>query len=123
MKKKTVLIVEDCPILGWDLKWYLSEIEWTVILATSADKTLQLCEQHIPDLILLHCRCRKGQEDILLAKQIRRGLGLPIIFLTTHPFHFFDTQPDFYPGHDILYKPFNRWQLRKMMKEAERYAG
>ena len=117
---KIAVLAEHCPIVAWDLEHQLQHSEWTVHTATSTREVFALCSQHYPDLLLLPCGFHSGTDDLQLANQIRRSFQIPIIFVTANEDEFFHRCPDFYFGHEILYKPFSRCQFKATLQEAHR---
>ncbi|RME79335.1 MAG: response regulator, partial [Chloroflexi bacterium] len=83
MTRKTVLIVEDESIVALDLKQRLIRMGFDVLdIVSSAESALQAVARTTPDLIFLDIRLKGDVDGVKLGMQLRRSLGVPIIFLT-----------------------------------------
>ncbi len=81
--KATILVVDDTPdnlLLVSDLL----RIDYTVKVATSGAKALQICRPHAPDLILLDIMMPEmdGFEVLRRLRADPATAGIPVIFLT-----------------------------------------
>jgi DNA-binding NarL/FixJ family response regulator len=81
----SVLIVEDERIVAKDLQRTLEGVGYDVIgTAASADETLALCAQQVPDVVLMDIRIKGAVDGIDTAQQLLDTYGLHVIYLTAH---------------------------------------
>jgi PAS domain S-box-containing protein len=84
-EKVKILIVDDEVVIAADLESRLKKIGYTVCgKATTAQKALELVEQHRPDLVLMDIVIKGDMDGIDTAEIIREKWGLPVVFLTAH---------------------------------------
>ena len=85
MKARALLIVEDEMIQAEDLRERLVRSGYAVAgIATRAAQAVELAERLRPDLVLMDIQLRGSMDGIEAAGQIRRRLGLPVVFLTAN---------------------------------------
>lgn len=85
MSKVKILIVEDELIIAEDLKDILESLDYEVCgIAITARESLQLLEEHAPDIALLDIQIKGGKDGIELANDINEQFKIPFIFLSSH---------------------------------------
>ncbi len=85
MNKVKILIVEDELIIAEDLKDILESLDYDVCgISISARESLQMLEEHAPDLALLDIQIKGGKDGIELANDINEQFKIPFIFLSSH---------------------------------------
>ena len=116
MNRPLVLIVEDEPLVGGELKAAFLDIGCRVsAVVPSGEEALARLGQQRTDLVLMDIVLRGKLDGIETAKEIRRRWGIPVAYLTafadkgvrdlalmTHPVA-------------VLYKPVTREQLRELI--------
>lgn len=85
MDKKTVLIVEDEFIIANAIKQIIQDLGYTVIdIVSSGEQAIELAKTCTPDIILMDISLKGKMDGIEAAMKIRKGLDVPVIFLTSH---------------------------------------
>jgi signal transduction histidine kinase len=81
-----ILVVEDEAVIGMDIRNTLLKLGYQVPpVVMSGEDAIQKAQEYQPDLILMDIHLKKGGIDgIEAAKNIRKNLMIPIIFLTAH---------------------------------------
>lgn len=83
MKPASILVVEDEAIVALDLAQQLTELGYDVVgTAASGDDAVSQAHARRPSLVLMDIVLHGEIDGIEAAKQIGRGLGIPIVFLT-----------------------------------------
>jgi len=83
MKGRSVLIVEDEPIVAEDIRESLEEVGFRVAgVAYDSEDALDLLEKHQIDIALLDITLTRPMEGIELAHQINKKHPMPFVFLT-----------------------------------------
>jgi len=86
MAAKKILVVEDEPILGLELKEDLIAMGYDVPeVVPDGDKVLPAVIRHKPDLIVLDIKLYGFRDGIEAAGQVRGFYQTPIIFLSSYP--------------------------------------
>jgi DNA-binding LytR/AlgR family response regulator len=84
-KNKSILIVEDEPIIAADIASILLNNGYTIAgKANSAERALQSIKATTPDLMLLDIKIEGATDGIMLAREIKAKYTLPHIFLTSY---------------------------------------
>jgi len=121
MSTINVLIVEDESIVAMEIESFISnKLGYNVIgICSSAEAALNLMEKHPADIILMDI-CIKGEMDgIELAEVIlKQHPKTQIIFLTAHMDDYNVDRAIKLDPVAYLSKPFNREELRVVMKIA-----
>lgn len=109
---KSILIVEDEPLIADDIALTLSEKGYGVSgLVDNADDALSILSKKSTDLVLLDIQIKGAKDGIKLAQDIRTQFKLPFIYITS----FYDrntlerakiTEPQAY-----IVKPFDEKDL------------
>ncbi len=83
MEKTNILVVEDEAIVAAEIANTLKNMGYNVSgICSSGNETLKLLSKRKTDVILMDIQIKGTIDGIELASQIRRTLGIPVIFLT-----------------------------------------
>ncbi len=86
MKSHQILVVEDEAILAGDLSDQIQELGYDVAgISDNAEEAFETARQKRPDLVFMDISlkgAKEGKDGIFAATQIRKHLGIPIVFLT-----------------------------------------
>ena len=83
---KTILIVEDEPIIGMELQESLSMEGYNVPeVVQNADSVMPSVIKHKPDLVIMDIYLKSFIDGIDAAQRIKMMKDTPIIFLTAYP--------------------------------------
>lgn len=107
---KTILLVEDADDLAAVIIRELQASGYTVVHASDGETALKLCEQHIPDLVILDWML-PGLDGLEVLRRLRQGAATPVMMLTAR-----DEEADRVLGlelgaDDYLTKPFSMREL------------
>ncbi len=115
----TILVVEDEQIIAQDIRQTLTDLGYAVprTVATGV-QAFQYAETLRPQLILMDIKLKGETDGIAAASEIRRCLGIPIVYLTSHSddatlARAAETHP-----YGYLVKPFNDRDLRTAIEVA-----
>lgn len=82
----TVLIVEDEPIIAWDLERLVEDLGHSVVEhARTRDEAVAMALQHRPGLILTDIRLADGSSGIDAIHDILQSFEAAVIFITAYP--------------------------------------
>lgn len=115
-----ILIVEDERITAEDIKKALNSVGFDVpAIVSSGEEAIKVCEELMPDLVLMDIKLEGKMDGIEAAEKIRSKMGIPVIYLTaysdektvqrakiTEPSGFILKQP-----YGFLRKPFEETEL------------
>jgi DNA-binding response OmpR family regulator len=83
MQPSTILIVEDQGVIAEELSHRLRRMGFVVSgVANTADDAIRQAEAQNPDLVVMDITLTGDRDGIHAADQIKRNLGIPVIFLT-----------------------------------------
>jgi CheY-like chemotaxis protein len=82
--KKRILIVDDEPDIVKLIEISLAKYGYDTISAADGQKALDLVRNKKPDLILMDIAIKGEMDGIELAKQIRHGSDIPVVYLTAY---------------------------------------
>ncbi len=86
MSEKTILIVEDEPIIGMELRESLEQAGYTVpAVVRNADSVMPAVISHNPDLIIMDIYLKSFIDGIDAAQRVKMMKDTPVIFLTAYP--------------------------------------
>lgn len=120
LPKMTILIADDIRSNRDLLAGYLSETIHSLIFACDGKETIELAQQHHPDLILLDWRMPNldGQEAALILQANPETCNIPIIFVTAS-LHKEDSSEYIIPSPDnVLLKPVDQQALFKAIQRV-----
>lgn len=128
MKRPRIMIVEDEWIIANDIKNCLVDLGYmvTAIVATGEEAVAGATGDR-PDLILMDIMLRGEMNGIEAARQIRKKLRIPIIYLTAYDNQYLVEQAKQTENYGYLLKPFKDRELHiaidlalhKAAKESE----
>jgi PAS domain S-box-containing protein len=85
MGKVSVLVVEDEPIIGMDIRKILQSIGYDVPeVISSGEKAIEKAEELKPDLIIMDIVLSGKMDGVEAVKGIKEKLNIPVIYLTAH---------------------------------------
>lgn len=85
MSKKTILLVEDEPLIALAEKAMIEKHGYTVVTAASGEKALKTVRTRTEiSLVLMDIDLGKGMDGTEAAQEILKDHELPIVFLTSH---------------------------------------
>jgi len=112
MQSLNILLLEDDPVIAYDLKTTLEFEGFTVYTTHHPAEAIHLCERYLPDLAILNFQQQNEQDGMLLARLMRtRYLVGTLVVTGVRPRDLVQSQ-GFYAGQEVLFKPFTRRQLR-----------
>jgi len=80
---RNVLIVEDESIVAMELEHQLAKLGCSVLgPAATAQAAVKICEDGVPDLVLMDIRIQGGKDGVETAQVLRQRYNIPVIFLT-----------------------------------------
>ncbi|MCU0823147.1 MAG: response regulator [Leptospira sp.] len=114
MGQKNILIVEDEPFLGLNIKQKIESFGLHVIaVVPSGDEAFQIVSEKVPDLILMDINLEGSLNGMETAESLRNQFSVPVLFLTG----FLDDEEkeriDKNPSYSYLIKPFTTDQLKE----------
>jgi DNA-binding response OmpR family regulator len=79
------LIVEDEILIAEELKERLSRLGFAIIAAVdNAEEGIAIATREHPDLVVMDIRLKGEKDGIQAAREIRRLVDVPIVYLTAH---------------------------------------
>lgn len=82
---KSILIVEDDPVISQLIAWRLKKLGYGVVgTAQTAEEAISRIRSGAPDLVLLDIVLEEGVDGTALGSQIRKEYHIPFIYLTAH---------------------------------------
>ena len=115
MQQPILLLVEDEPLIAQDLQGELEAEGYLVLVANNATEALHLCARHLPQLVILNFNYQHQVDGMALARLLRTRYLAKVLFITGSRPKDVEASEDFYAGHEVLYKPFTRRQLRSFL--------
>ncbi|MBK8567601.1 MAG: response regulator [Saprospiraceae bacterium] len=82
MRQRTVLLLENEPVIALDLRTELEASGCRVIAAEDAHDAVQLSLQHDLDLAILNFRIKNMGDGMALARRMRLGSHTKLLFIT-----------------------------------------
>ena len=116
MNKPRVLIVEDEPLVGQELKAALQDIGCQVsAVVPSGEEALAKLKLNRADLVLMDIVLRGKLDGIETARVIRQHWGVPVAFITAFADKSVRELALMTKPVAVLYKPVTREQLRQLL--------
>lgn len=85
MKRPSILIVEDDPIVASDIKLKVRDFGFDVCgTAANGERAIELAHKHRPQAVLMDITLEGGMDGIAAAESIRSALHIPVVYLTAH---------------------------------------
>ena len=83
--RKTVLVVDDSPVMIRSLKKMLEE-HYRITMATSGEQAMQIIDKDMPDLVILDYEMPvcDGRQTLEMIRNREDAVDLPVVFLTGH---------------------------------------
>ena len=118
------LIVEDEALIAEELRERLSRLGFSIIATVdSADEGVTIATRDRPDLVLMDIRLKGEKDGVDAAREIRRQVDLPIIYLTAYSDRLTVDRAKKSEHDGFLLKPFHRSELQATIQVAmERHA-
>lgn len=113
------LIVEDEALIAEELRERLSRMGFVVIATVdSGEESVEIATREHVDLVLMDIRLKGEKDGVHAARDIRRQVDIPIVFLTAHSDrHTVERAKE--TEHDgFILKPFHRGELRSTIEVA-----
>jgi len=84
-RRRRILVVEDEALVAMATSQLLEDAGYEVVgMAADSRQALRLAENERPDLVLMDIRLRGGDDGVATAAEIRKQLGLPILYVSAH---------------------------------------
>lgn len=115
MRQRTVLLLENEPVIALDLRTELEASGCQVIAAEDAHDAVQLSMQHDLDLAILNFQLKNPDDGMALARLLRTQYLVKVLFITGARQQEIENSACFNAGHEILHKPFTRRQLHAFL--------
>ena len=114
-----VLVVEDDPIIAFDIRQYLADQNYTVIgVVPSGEQALDKVHQSMPDIILMDIKLKGSLNGIQTAKRIQDEFEIPIVFVSAYLSPFNLQKLNHLGPCKYLSKPFDNDQLESNIQMA-----
>lgn len=84
IESKRVLVVEDESIVALEIQDRLMGLGYVAFIASSGEEAMKKAGEFHPDIILMDIMLKGGLDGIETARQIRRSMDIPIIYLTAY---------------------------------------
>lgn len=117
---RTILIVEDEPLIAWSLADMAEALGYDVIgpVATEHEAVDEATRQR-PDAILMDLRLSDGGSGLSAARRIREAAETPIIFCTAYASETgLREEMMAVPKSALIIKPVQRTQLQRALADA-----
>jgi|JI8StandDraft_1071087.scaffolds.fasta_scaffold04785_5 CheY-like chemotaxis protein len=114
MMKINILVVEDEPFLGLNIKQKIESFGHHVIaVVPSGDEAFQVVSEKVPDLILMDINLEGTLSGLETADSLKDQFSVPILFLTGCLGEADQHKIAQVPSYHFLLKPFTTDQLRE----------
>lgn len=122
--KPRALVVEDEALIAEELRERLSRMGFRVIATVdSAQECIEIATREHVDLVLMDIRLRGEKDGVQAARDIRRQVDVPIVFLTAHSDRLTVERAKATDHDGFILKPFHRRELQSTIEVAmKRYA-
>jgi CheY-like chemotaxis protein len=115
------LIVEDETLIAEELRERLSRLGFAVIAAVdSAEEGVSIATRERPDLILMDIRLRGVKDGAEAAREIRKVIDVPIVYLTAYSDRFTVERAKQTEHDGFILKPFLKDELQPTIEVALR---
>lgn len=113
MTKINILVVEDEPFIGLNIKQKIESFGHNVIaVVPSGDEAFQVVSEKVPDLILMDINLEGTLSGMETADSLKDQFSVPILFLTGCLDEADHDKISKIPSYHFLLKPFTTDQLR-----------
>lgn len=114
-----VLIVEDEALIAEELRERLSRMGFVVIATVdSAEESIAIATREHVDLVLMDIRLKGKKDGVQAARDIRRQVDVPIVFLTAHSDRRTVERAKQTEHDGFILKPFHRQELQSTIEIA-----
>ena len=117
MAQRTVLLLEDEPVIAADMHVLLLGLHCHVLRAADLAEALACCTLCAPDVVLLNFHPSDGTSSVLLAQTLQAFFSAKVIFVTGYRPQDLKTSSGVALPFPVLYKPFTRQQFKAIVKE------
>lgn len=115
------LIVEDELLIAEELSELLLSFGFIVIASVdTAEEGIAMAVRELPDVVLMDIRLRGEMDGIQAAREIRRQVDLPIVYLTAYSDRATVDRAKHSEHDAYLLKPFQRQELYSTIEVAIR---
>ena len=115
MNRKTIMIVEDEPLISLDLREVLEAAGCLVLEASDEREALSMVAQHLPDMAILNFKSELFPDGMALARMLYTCHSTKVLFITGADPEGLAASADFDAKHRVLQKPFTRRQLKRFV--------
>ena len=118
-----ILVVQDENPIAMEMSWIVEDAGYSIVgPEASVETTRQVLARHKVDLALLDVKL--GGETVFPVSEMLDSLGVPFIFVTSHPA---SSLPARYQGRPFVTKPYRPAALlaliRQILSERAQKAG
>jgi len=114
-----ILIVEDEAVVALDLERTLESLGYRVVgKASSGEEATRMAAELAPDLVLMDIHLDGTMDGIDAAREVRRLLGVPVVFLTAYADDQTIERAKRIGPHGYVLKPFEARDLRSTVEIA-----
>jgi DNA-binding response OmpR family regulator len=108
-----ILVVENENIIAMEISWIVEDAGYSIVgPERSVEATRQVLSRHKVDLALLDVHL--AGETVFPVSEMLDAIGVPYIFLTSHPV---SSLPGRYEGRPLLTKPFRPRALLALIQQ------
>lgn len=119
MGKTSVLVVEDESIVAKDIQQSLTKLGYNVVgTASTGEKAIAIANEMKPDIILMDIMLKGSMSGIDTAAEIRKDLGIPVIFLTAYADENTLSKAKVTESFGYIIKPFKEIDLHTSIEMA-----
>jgi two-component system cell cycle sensor histidine kinase/response regulator CckA len=122
LKNKTVLVVDDEPVVAKFAQTVLERAGYTVMTANDGAEALQFCERHDGeiDLLLTDIQMPRLNGLELVQRLVEQNLNMPVLFMTGYKgdAELKGPQPSAKEREALLQKPFTPARLLGAIENA-----
>jgi PAS domain S-box-containing protein len=119
VRRCSILIVEDEPIVAKDLQQTLREMNYDAFaIAPSAEEAIKRAAERCPDIVLMDIRIKGARDGIETAKIFREQFGVSVIYLTAHADEATIQRAAETAPYGYLLKPIKSAELRSAIEVA-----
>jgi DNA-binding response OmpR family regulator len=116
--EKTVLMVDDDPIMHLLYRHHLTKAGFRVVDAQNGEEALQLLQRELPELIILDV-LMPGKDGLSVLREIRQIEALqfvPVIMITANTHPLLPVESAACGANSFLTKPFSPAQLMERIR-------
>ncbi len=117
MKARTILLLEDEPLIAEDLQFFLEKLGCRVLCPLDFGAALDGCGEVSPDLILLNFHQNEPPSGPERAEMLQKKYRSRAMFITGARTQDIENAANAFPGLTVLHKPFTHGQLRTALAE------